>query len=104
MYTLVESSKYCPDDAPVDILLLLIRYNAAISYIHPDNYKTPLHQAVKYGILQFVQVMLQNGADPNVVDKKKRVVFNMIAKQKSDSSQKIKHTLQEANAHTHWKQ
>jgi hypothetical protein len=102
----VESSKYSPEDPPLDILLLLLKYNASLNYIHPEKYKTALHQTVKYGILSFLPLMLSNGGDPNVVDRKKRVVFNMIPSDKLNLSpyKQIKLILQQANVHTHWKQ
>jgi len=78
LYEFVSICKYTNDDPPFDILFMLIKYNADFNYVNPKNYKSPLHQAIKYGIFEFVKILIHNGADVNCVDKKKRVPANMI--------------------------
>lgn len=53
---------------------MLLKYSNSenINYCEKEKFRTALHLAAKYGILEFVKLLVEAGADINAVDKKKK--------------------------------
>jgi ankyrin repeat protein len=71
---LTKTSRFFAQDPPSDTLRVLLKYSNSenINYCEKEKFRTALHLAAKYGILEFVKLLVEAGADINAVDKKKK--------------------------------
>lgn len=77
------ASKFFVKDPPISTMQLLIKYGANVDANEKMKYRTPLHYAAKYGIIEFVNELIKNGAEIDPVDFKKRTPLNYAMKKKS---------------------
>lgn len=77
---LCVTSRLFANDPPISTLVLLIKYGADVNTIEKVKYRTPLHYAAKYGILEFVKILITFGAEIDPIDFKKRSPLNYALK------------------------
>jgi len=65
--TLLITACKCRNDQNLDIVRLLISYNAS-PHLHNINEETPLHHAVVNQNLKITEFLLENGASPNAAE------------------------------------
>lgn len=61
-----------------DLATLLLRYNAKVDQTGPLN-RTALHESAFLGLENFVYLLLESGANPNVLDVKKKTPLALAA-------------------------
>ncbi|CAD8059759.1 unnamed protein product [Paramecium sonneborni] len=72
LITLLQTSRFLKHDPPIEVLELLLKEgNVKPDEGTDDKFRTPLHLACKYGIKDFIKILIENGADINAIDKKK---------------------------------
>ncbi|KAL4432944.1 hypothetical protein ABPG74_014458 [Tetrahymena malaccensis] len=100
------TSRFFASDPPTTTLRLLIKYGADVDALEKDRYRTPMHYAAKYGILEFVKVLLEYKAEVDPIDFKKRTPLNYAMKKKNLGSEykQICELLEQKGGTTKWNQ
>lgn len=76
--------KFFSDDPPLSTLKLLLRYGADVNAIEKIKFRSPLHYAAKYGMLSFINELIEQGAEIDPIDSKKRTPLNYALKRKNE--------------------
>jgi len=80
LHILIFTASLFPEDPPVTTLELLIKYGMPVNNKDIEKGRTPLHLACKYGIMEYVKILLSNGADLNSPDNKFKTPLKILGK------------------------
>ncbi|EGR28033.1 hypothetical protein IMG5_184350 [Ichthyophthirius multifiliis] len=83
---LCKTSRFFAVDPPKETLNLLIKYGVDLNQMEDIKYRTALHYACKYGIIDFVKILVQNGAEIDPVDFKKRTPYDYAQKKNNQKT------------------
>ena len=78
---------YCESYKNPELVKLLIKYGAKVNYIDPKTGATPLHRAMYMFRSEVVKVLIENGADLSIKNKKGQTPIDVL-KSKSDDKRK----------------
>lgn len=105
---MTDTARFFPDDPPLSTLNILLKFGADPNYVDKEKFRTPLHLSCKYGIYEFVQALVENGAEVNPVDGKKKTPMKyaediMKSNKKNARYQKILDYLKSKGGEVDWR-